>query len=124
MRTKIIHNTLFPLTPENAYEELYYMLSSMKAEHIYLSINCKIISLSPCLRGECKEVLDSTKVNTYVVIDFTILNLENDLHKFLNHFLIEYNTLLNKLDTMKGEITYFYPESIQVNYLPIYPLKS
>ena len=50
------------------------------------------------------------------MVDYTVVNLDDNKLKFLNHVLLEYGKVLNKMDK---ELNYFYPDSLYVKYFEI-----
>ena len=52
----------------------------------------------------------------YTVVDYIVVNLDDNKLKFLNHVLLEYGKVLNKMDK---ELNYFYPDSLYVKYFEI-----
>ena len=46
----------------------------------------------------------------------TVVNLDDNKLKFLNHVLLEYGKVLNKMD---NNLNYFYPDSLYVKYFEI-----
>ena len=52
----------------------------------------------------------------YSLVDYIVVNLYDNKLKFLNHVLLEYGKVLNKMDK---ELNYFYPDSLYVKYFEI-----
>ena len=52
----------------------------------------------------------------YSLVDYIVVNLDDNKLKFLNHVLLEYGKVLNKMD---NNLNYFYPDSLYVKYFEI-----
>ena len=52
----------------------------------------------------------------YSLVDYIVVNLDDNKLKFLNHVLLEYGKVLNKMDK---DLNYFYPDSLYVKYFEI-----
>ena len=52
----------------------------------------------------------------YSLVDYIVVNLYDNKLKFLNHVLLEYGKVLNKMDK---DLNYFYPDSLYVKYFEI-----
>ena len=52
----------------------------------------------------------------YSLVDYIVVNLDDNKLKFLTHVLLEYGKVLNKMDK---ELNYFYPDSLYVKYFEI-----
>ena len=52
----------------------------------------------------------------YSLVDYIVVNLYDNKLKFLNHVLLEYGKVLNKMD---NNLNYFYPDSLYVKYFEI-----
>ena len=128
MHTKIIHNTLYPLTPEYVNKELFKILNKISSEYIFITVGlrCKFISLSAqppsfnslsdALILTNKFLTDTSQIKIYTVVDYIVVNLDDNKLKFLNHVLLEYGKVLNKMD---NNLNYFYPDSLYVKYFEI-----
>ena len=68
-------------------------------------------ALPPAWQGSASP---SSKI--YSLVDYIVVNLDDNKLKFLNHVLLEYGKVLNKMD---NNLNYFYPDSLYVKYFEI-----
>ena len=55
----------------------------------------------------------------YSLVDYIVVNLDDNKLKFLNHVLLEYGKVLNKMEGGATNLNYFYPDSLYVKYFEI-----